>query len=292
MLGSLSFTDVNAMLVFMIKTYAIVFFLLLSFPVEAEKVEWYATDFYPCHILSGLQKGLGYCDKALSVLFEKMDEFEHEVSFISGAKLNEKVSKGIPLCTLSLLKTDERQRYLLYSDPVMPVLPNGLITLRGDERFTPYLDDKNRVVLSKLVRNEQLVFGRIKARSYGPKIDRVLDADFAVYPRIMTAWDLPFVDILKAGRIDYFISFPAAALGQEVTVYENQQTQFFSIYEDSQLYFPSISCTKGQLGKKVIDRVNKEMNQLGAAYFADVYEFWLPDSVKALYRNLIKENIE
>ena len=267
-----------------------VFLLLLIFPVKAEKVDWYITDFYPCHVLSGPQAEQGYCDKILSGLFELLDDYEHSIELISSPKLTENVLKGIPLCTLALLKTEERERYLLYSNPVLPVLPNGLITLRDDKRFEPYLDEKRRVVLSKLVRDEELVFGRIKARSYGPKIDRVLDADYAKYPRIMTTWDLPFVDLLKNGRIDYVISYPAAALGKDVTVYENDQTQFLSIYEDSQLYYPGISCTKGDLGERIINQVNQHMSVLGTNYFSDAYEAWLPNSVKTLYRNLISES--
>jgi uncharacterized protein (TIGR02285 family) len=271
---------------------AVVFLLLLNFSVEAEKVDWYVTDFYPCHVLSGPQKEQGYCDKALSKLLKKIDSFEHNVALISGPKLNEKMMTGAPFCTLSLLETEERKKHLIYSDPVMAVLPNGLIILRDDKRFEPYLDNKQRVVLSKLVTNEELVFGRVTARSYGSKIDQILDADYVKYPSIMTGWDLPFVDLLRTGRIDYFISYPAAALGKEVAVYENEQIQFLSIYEDSQLYFPGFSCTKGELGERVIHQINQQMKILGRDYFANDYELWLPGSVKKLYRNLIKENTE
>jgi uncharacterized protein (TIGR02285 family) len=264
----------------------------MPFSSKADKVDWYVTDFYPCHILSGPQKGQGYCDKIVSGLIDRMDEFEHQVDFLSAPKLNEKVSKRDPLCTLSLLKTEERQRYLLYSDPVTAVLPNGLITLRDDKRFKPYMDQKNRIVLSKLVTDEKLILGRIKARSYGPKIDKVLNAEYAKYPRIMTTGGLPFIDLLKTGRIDYFISYPASALGKDIAVYDNHQTQFLSIYEDSQLYFPGVSCTKGKLGERVINQVNKHMSTLGIDYFSDAYEYWLPDSVKKIYRDLVKENTD
>lgn len=272
------------------KISLIIFLCIWHSAAQAERVDWYVTDFYPCHILSGPQQGQGYCDRILSGLIKKIDDFEHKIDLISAPKLSEKVSSNVPLCTLSLLKTDKRQRYLIYSNPVAAVLPNGLITLRGDKRFEPYMDQKRRLVLSKLVRDEQLVMGRIKARSYGTKIDQILDAEYAKYSYIMTTAGVPYVDLLKTGRIDYFISYPAAALGKEVAVYENQQTQFLSINEDSQLYYPGISCTKTEVGERVIQEVNRQMGALGTYYFAEDYEAWLPESVKKIYRDLILES--
>lgn len=261
--------------------------ILCNFFASAEEIDWYITDFYPCHVIEGPNKGNGFCDTTLYRVMNQMTDIVHNIVPTTANKLHAEALKGTQFCTLTLLETPERKEYLAFSDPIMAVLPNGLIILRDDLRFEKFLDDQNRIRLSELVKDEKLIFGRQISRSYGSTIDALIDGEQAQFPKVVTERDVPYVDLLKAGRIDYAIGYPEDLMGHKVKIFGNQDIQFYSFTEDPNLHFPGFSCTKGNWGNKMIKKIDNAINMIGFDSLNQEYMKWLPESVKQYYVSML-----
>jgi len=180
---------------------------------RAEKplVVWARTDFPPFFILEGPLKDQGVYDASLPRLFALLDGFEHAVRPMSIARSLEMMAAQENHCNMALTRTAERERSVVFSQPVTRIFRNELIVRRDDlPRFRPWLQN-GMLDLDGLLAARGVSLAIIRGRRYGEAIDPVLARHAAAADQETVSQSGQALRMLLSGRVDAAIAFPQEA---------------------------------------------------------------------------------
>lgn len=239
---------------------------LSSFQVswaEADTIEWARYQFPPVHILRGPDKNLGFADKMHFFLQEQMPGFTHKDFQAPVIRIVNEMKSGRDLCAM-LLWTKERERYLVFSNPVIHTgahrvfIPKNKLNQWKDIASIWVGDTLS--VEKTLIHRADLRLGVVPGRSYGIALDSLISRHINELDlRSGTAPTGRLVKMLSANRIDYIIEY------QWLLNYQSKKEKFLEnfigipIVEDKDKLSGRIACTRNTQGKRVIDKVNSLM---------------------------------
>lgn len=268
--------------------FLFVCFLLLWLPVQAEQktLTWYTSEYYPCHLATGPDKGDGYCDLAIRDAIQMLPDYQHVLSPVTSQRALALLQGNTLGCALQFFKTPQRQEFLYFSEAAVDVLPNGIMIWHDDVRFESYIDQAGRISLAEVAENHSLVFGREASRSYGPILDNILNTEDVT--QIESTHDIFYETLLRARRVDYVIGYPYEKFGKVLNI-ENSNMRFIPIRENPTLYQAHFSCSKTDEGKAIIDTLNAKLKDSWRMQINNYYERWLPPAVFPYYRNAMTE---
>lgn len=252
--------------------------LLSSGYTSAKQINWYISDFFPCHIFAGPKENKGYCDYILRHITQAMHEYQHNVERVVLSKLISAPDKGEPFCTLQLLKTQQRQLRFTFGEYFLKVQHNGIYIRADDTRFAPYMTGENTVSLEKLVQDPKLILARDSSRAYGRVIDELLTQAGTDLPQVKLASDTRYADLLKNRRIDYTIAY-ATELYDSETGFPRHYLKFLSIAEPQEQEYAYASCSKA-VSPAVLASINKVVVRYRDNVFVDYYQQWLPEYMR------------
>lgn len=268
-------------------TIAILWFSSLCFAESLPKVVWYISDFYPCHIIKGQSKNLGYCDQSVREAIDLLPEYQHELEVVTTQRALAKMKNGTFACSIQFFPTDERKAFMLFTEPVSNVLPNGAIIASGDDRFDAHFDANGRLSLSSVLSNDEFIIGLEKGRSYGQVIDKLLMTN--TNPAIYSETGIDYQRLLDKRRVDLVLGYPYEKFGSDVeAIADGVKKRFLPLSEDAELYNVHFSCTKSEIGKQVIKQLNERVVQLKSIH-TNYYRHWLHPSVLGYYNALLRK---
>jgi len=267
----------------------------LSLPAVAnDTVTWFHSDFPPISIVSGAEKGQGAADQWEQYLIEHLSEFHHETVIANVLRLQEEMKRRDNACNPALVKTPAREQFLLFSDPVTELLPNGFITLQSRRSdLAPFLNDKGELRLSELIATDRFTIGVAAGRSFGIAIDNALRT--AKNPEKIA----PFAaqDIFSSGLIqvanrhslDGMIGY-AIEMNYVLRRLKRDPASFWFIplAEETALTTAYVACSKTPMGEKILARVNESLRAGGAEMATAAYRNWLPLEMRGYYDSLRK----
>ena len=138
----------------------------------APELIWYATNYPPAYITSGTLKGQGFADTRDLFITRTLEDYRLTPSVANTARLFEEMKRRDNACSGALIRTPEREKFLVFSDPVAELVPAGLITLtQRKSELTPYLNAHGELRLDELVQSGKFKLGVAAERSYGVLID-------------------------------------------------------------------------------------------------------------------------
>lgn len=242
----------------------------------AKEINWYISDFFPCHVLKGPQHGLGYCDDILEHIIKSLPQYQHHVEHVVLSKLVTAPDLGDSFCTLQLLKTPEREKRFNFTDYYLVVGQNGIFTRKDDDRFSSYLIGEKTISLQKLLRSTQLILAVDKSRSYGKVIDALLMEVDESLPQVSLNSDAKYVELLKSGRVDFTIAYPTELHDRNTGLPQSDLT-FLYIAEPQQQDYVHASCSKS-VDNRILNDINNVVLAFRDNLFRDFYNQWLPDS--------------
>lgn len=269
-------------------------FLLTCFflvqPLQAkEKITWLEATFPPFLIHEGKYAGQGYGDTVTGIITENLNQYDHEHIKANISRHYRMFKRGENVCTVGLYKTPERQKFVYFSIPSFFTLPNVIVI--NKKKYQEF-GGRNQVSLAEILKQNHMVIGRSKNRSYGPVIDSMLNT----YGNKSNTFEyegdelsLNFFEMLKRDRLDGIIGLPEEVIYQAENLGIRDQLMTLTIAENQQnlsAWLSYVVCSKTPWGKKVIEDIDRVLiEERSKQTYRAAYERWLDEGSIRTYRN-------
>jgi uncharacterized protein (TIGR02285 family) len=258
---------------------------LSVFSLHAEDIHWFKADFEPCHVLDKTKKA-GYCDLIDKLTIDTLPEYHHTFEFSTLGRYANIMKTEKEFCTTDLLRSPQREKYMVYSNTRLYILSNGLLAREGDTRLDPYLNDEGEIELKQILRSK-LVLGLNERRIYGAGIDNLLRDLGNTSPIAFTTIENKTAQLLVMKRFDYTLGFPTEIGLIEQDAKLQRQVVFFPIAGKTRLLPTYVSCRKSKLGQQIINKINQRFRIENDQAITQAYLSWIPEGQHHYYRNLL-----
>ena len=246
------------------------FTLLLTSSLYADEINWAKQDFPPAY----LKNSKGYIDQYISIVHQDLVGYQHKSLYANFARTLESMKNGKKVCSLAMLKNDERAKYAHYSIPYMLIPANSLIMLVG--KATAGLVNKSGVINLEKYLSSNKKLGVATGRSYGARVDKILSnpTDNIINRGGQNVFEGLF-GMLARGRLD-------AILGYRMELHwfsKSTGLKFISypIEGENEYIFAHAACPKNEWGESVIQKINKTLKKLRVdPNFYGIYFSYLP----------------
>lgn len=254
----------------------------------ADTVAWVGTDFPPMAMSQGAYAHQGYIDALFRFVQESLPQHAFHEEIVPWTRAMTMAQRGGPYCLISAFQTPERETFLRFTAPYGYLLPIGVVIRGSDqERFSPFLSKTGNLQLAELLAKPEFGMGIASSRSYGPKIDVLLQplvaAGVKYIHRAHQDESTRFLlSMLESKRFDYMLAYPS-----EVGFYATSSTalRFYPIEGNNDLLPGRFSCTRNPQTDRVFADVSVLANtRKSRAVFLSAYERWLPKYLIAAYR--------
>ena len=263
------------------------------------EINWYKNDFPPYFILKGPYKGLGILDRLYPHIISALPSYKHNFFVTNNPGFFKRVALGHNVCSLSLMKTEERAKHVYFSKPYLFLLQNGLFIRNSDiEKFVEYFTSDGKVVLSRLIKDKDLVLGVKRGVSYGGGLDEIISANIDnknIVSRKGKDLNEGLFKMLRLGRIDYLIAYDESMNFMITKLDVPSNFLFIPIDElpKQHLNQAGVSCSKNEFGKKVINEINKILeDEKIIEQTKKYYMNWLSNDAILEYKKILKEKNE
>jgi uncharacterized protein (TIGR02285 family) len=263
---------------------------------EGKEMEWLASDLSPLAIKDGPQAGRGYFDRIMALLLPAFAGYKHSVTYANSFRRERQMHTGDHICTVSMLYSQEREQYMVFSKPYGTILPNGIILLKAKQtRFKPYLQSSGTIQLSSLIGDTSLKVGLSQGRYYGGPLDRLLHTKDESNPltnvSVLNGNDsnVELYKLLQRGVIDYVVGYPI-----EKHYFAQRQSNaaamvYLPIAEEPALIGRHFACRRTPWGMQRVEEVNRVLeSKTLRQQLQESYEDQLdPEDIK-LYRSRLE----
>ena len=268
-----------------------------TFPVPENvlNVQWHLFSFPPSFIESGPYAGQGYQDRILDYFEQRLHgvHIERRHSVLARALAN--IEHGGAACTGALARTPEREKYMVFSKPVLFSLPLRLVVnAHQAEQVRKTLDKDGVAHLADLGMLATLNGAAVKGRTYGAAVDEWLQ-DVRASSRIHTTArpELAFL-MLARGRIDYTFAYPDE-VGYFMRLHKGKDMMdtlvTIPLADADRQPASHFACSNDAAGRAVIDAINRIIveeagPQSDAAPWQQPYLDWIDDGSRADMKRL------
>lgn len=260
---------------------------------DSREMRWLGIDFAPMTIVAGPDAGTGYLDEVLRTIQPLFPGVKHSILYGNSSRLEQLMQRGGNICTIAMLHTRARERYMVYSKPFARIIPNGIITLKTlEQRLEAFRDQHGNVSLARAGSDRTLRLGLSQGRVYGDQIDDVIrpwvGPPLARHVEMLASTNIGegLYRMLQRGRVDYMLGYPLEEryfLQRYTDV--NSPTVFIPIAESSKLIDRHLACVNTPWGRQRVAEMNrllesKELRQK----LQGIYESRLSPDARVLYR--------
>ncbi|WP_102797432.1 transporter substrate-binding domain-containing protein [Bowmanella denitrificans] len=242
--------------------------MLLTWPVnvladDLPVIHWGAAHFPPFWQVEDNQPPKGIFAEVQQLVLDQLSDYQHQFDHSNFNRLLLEMQQGKPLCLFGLTKTPERQTYLMFSEPFLPLPAYGAIFKQSEKhKLEPFLLPDGRLSLRSLLNSQNLLLGHIGGRSLGPDIDALL-VDGRGRPRptlvpfMNTQSYQPMMGMLLKGRLDIILGNAIEARYYSAK-YDSEDLLSFLPFEESPPHFSAhFACTTGAWGQQIIANINR-----------------------------------
>jgi uncharacterized protein (TIGR02285 family) len=253
-------------------------------------VVWYYIEYPPAYIDSGPYEGQGFADQTFDHIIKQMPAYHHKKVPANFPRAFEAIRRKPGVCHISLLRTTEREKHVIYSDPIGPTVPNRLLVLKKNvPQFTPYLSSSGAVLLGRMMQSGEFRGGIVSGRFYSKNINSHL-TQFADNSKIVKVPYEISAKLLLRGRIDYTFSWLSEAaylfrqLDDEKPNVSRDTYELLPIAGEPLVRYGLYACSNTAFGRKIIAEVNAiARTETSQAAFHRFYTNWLDKDALAIY---------
>ncbi len=257
--------------------------LLLYSPTSyAETISWAVADRPTSYILEGPDKGKGVVDEVYSLLHEKIRDFEHSKQKMTFGRILLSMEMGNNICACGF-KKPEREKVGYFSIPAIIALPFSIVAKKG--HLKSFFGDISIISLVKLLQNKNLIGGITQKRSYGG-INSIIKEHEEKKTLYIHASTHLLIEMLLKNRVDYVIEIPSFARYIAKQMGSEEEIESFAIKENKQqVLIAHIFCTKNNLGRHIIDRINEILkNEISSPKYLEILERWYDEKSRYIIR--------
>ncbi|CCO24230.1 TIGR02285 family protein [Maridesulfovibrio hydrothermalis] len=278
--------------------YPIILMIIFLFPQAAKcndnTINWYHADFAPGIIN---EKG-HFWDKGYHNILERhikasLPEYKHVYRTANFRRILRQIQIS-NACSIALLKTASREKYVEFSNPTMVGMMNGIHILKKRiNEFKPFIDDDGFISIDALFNKSKLKMGISNGRRYGSAIDKIItghpDSDNIV---IQYKGEV-FARLIKVLQIehgiDYVIGYPQEMKWLIFRGIVKDNFTFIPIKEEPRYVLSYVGCTKNKWGKKIISKINKVLKGTYYEPYKASYQNFLPHEAVKLHNKYVRE---
>jgi uncharacterized protein (TIGR02285 family) len=247
----------------------------LEQPSPIINVNWQFAELANCH--DSKADSQSYCDVIEYRLFKEMPQHRFNRNPTNVPRMESMMRERIDFCTMDLFHSKERERHMVFSEPVHWVFSNVLLARKGNRLMAS--TKKTAISLSAFNNVENVTVGVRKGRRYSDQIEQLLEREQIQKNLYVAKDERTLVSMLSAGRIDYmFVNPPEIA-----ALNDNDNILSYPI-ADSPLAPVYVSCTRTKKGMRTIYAINQAIAHVPQSELNGPYLDVLPNELHYAFK--------
>jgi uncharacterized protein (TIGR02285 family) len=252
-------------------------------------VIWARTAFPPYFLLDGARAGEGIADQTQRALTTRIKQFAHISSEMTLKRFIAEAKSGkSQICHAALLKNEEREQFLEYSDPVQIGLGNGLVVTQQGLALLGIDHERDSLSVSaEQLRDKGFKVAYQEARVYSRVIDAAIanDPDATIFHTVDGADNTnTLLRMVAANRLDGAIARPHEASFFEQTEHPANSLYYIEIEGAADVSPGYIGCSMGDWNDTLLSEINRlnKTPEVRDAINKAVLD-WMPQSLAPRY---------
>jgi len=254
-------------------------------------IRWMTVDFPPLFMVTGPEHGVG--DYAQGIAVARLGGYEHALQAVppNYQRIEYEMKTRGDVCFAGFLKTPARERFMVFSEPYLMMLPIQLFV--PADRPQPLAAD-NTVDLSGLLRHGGFRLGILGGRRYGASVDRIVEAykdSPSVYRRYSKDQLGGLVSMMAAHEhgLDGILAYPS-----EINYLQKQPKatplalRAYPLKGAPAFMYGYFACSNSDLGRKVVEGINQTIPDI-RAQVAELYAQNLTPAARETYLRLLRD---
>ena len=242
--------------------YIFLVFCLVSNADAKQSIIWAEYELFPVYITTGENKGKGSDQEMENDIRNHLKEYDHIVQ-VENLNRIKYLQKNLPNVCSTLLITPDRTKYLDFSKIYAITLPHGLVINRANfDKFKDFIDENNELDLVKAIKSNTIKILYTQNRRYGKFLDDIIlknKNSSSLFGQLKN--DDTHLKYLTHNRVDGYISYPTEyKYNIDHNNIKESDTMFLRIKNNKYL-FAAIGCSKSELSKKLIEKINTYIDQ-------------------------------
>jgi uncharacterized protein (TIGR02285 family) len=252
-----------------------------------DTIEWIIVDYPPIYINDGPGKGEGIMNKITELAIKNLPEYQHKITVANITRTMVDFEQGKCVCTMGMIKTNERATVAHYSNIPSALLSKNRIIVRKTDLKA--LGNPVMVSLEEMIQNRSLKMGLASNISHGKEADAIINkykSDANIFYRQGNNVLEGLLQMLLKKRIDYLITLPWLA---EYTLKpdEIEKLSFLEIKESQENIIYYSLCAKTDWGQKVIRKIEAFLlKERPKTEYRSCMERWMPKEMLPEFRSV------
>lgn len=209
--------------------------------------------------------GHGELDGFMRVLLSRMPGYRHEFVEVSTARYEALSRAGDTLCSTLHVRTPARTDWAYFSHLYPPLASREVhVILRRDTlaRLAQERTPEGRLVLAELLKRPELRLLLARDRAYGAQIDNLLAQHDVPRVTVGAQFSRQTLDMLRAGRMDYTLEYPAVVQDYLKRVGEPDALVALPVAEGLSTLLATVSCSRTPEGRRQIEAIDAAVRAL------------------------------
>lgn len=272
--------------------YFFILTALLCFELVAQDktLTWAIPDFAPVFMKN--QKG--YLDRYLLEVQKQLPDYEHKTVAANFARAVEMMKSGQNVCSLSMFKTPEREKYLTYTSPYMLIHSNHLIVNKNAQEDLSAFIKNGEIDLEKFLKSGKRI-GLSYGRSYGKRTDELLSKFMDTNQLDIRRGNDVFASLfgmLNLGRLDGILGYKAELRWFSDKI-EHNAIQSYPLKDEDLYFLGHAACGRTEWGLKTVKRIDSVLDRLKLEpkYYGIYLEF-VPDVDSTVYGREVQSRLK
>jgi uncharacterized protein (TIGR02285 family) len=238
---------------------------------EAGTIRWLVQDLPP-HFSYSTGKppqrvqdlGNGEIDGFLRLLIAHLPQYRHEFVEASFPRFEALARQGQAICSPLHVRTPERLNWLYFTHLHPPTFSRQIHVVVHRDQLARFEQQGQVLQLSELLKREDLVGLLPRGRSFGPKIDALLQAQGAQAPKRLVAGrsSLQLLAMLRAKRMDYTLEYPSTVDEFLRQTDSPQGLVKLPLAEGRSTAVATMACTRSPEGRRQIEAIDLAVRKL------------------------------
>ncbi len=232
-----------------------------------KSITWLFNDAPPFFITQGDNTGNGICDVTTRYLIEALPEFEHHKLTMPHTRLGKVMDSGEAACFPCMIHKPYSTNRAKYSNPTV-VYPPHVLVMQDKTKRAMLQKFAQPLSLEALLKDGSFIFARHGGRRFSDTlqtiIDKHLDHKGELILRNAEKSTTSIFDMLKLGRADYAIEYPAITAFYNAT--QEHRLQTIAIKENrEETVLGAVGCSAnapGDFADNTITEINRVLPQI------------------------------
>lgn len=263
-----------------------------------QKIIWHVNDWPPYYFNTPEMKGKGEAGAAVYKAISLLPEYEHEVKITPSKRAYALLEKQPNHCRAGMFKNPKREKFIEFAKHNQYYFPYGVtIHKKSLDLIKPFVDGDNYIDLDKALASGKVTLAINQGQSYGKSVDVVLEKYKGSKNIIQTSSGTKMRETLLKRLFSSNSYQGTLAIPEEFNYHAKVQ----KLNGNELLYFPVkgttlfdsgwwgyIGCSKSELGKEVIAKINKNIGAIRAESVARYRDF-LDENARKIHEQAEKK---